>query len=373
MDVAAQQARYIVRLYSPLTGALIAIFDDWRTLQIERSLNSYDVVTFSIDGTDSRVALFTLDAIIEVWRKIDRTGQDWYRECTSLHRTGHSQITERGTQIFTSYSRGLIDLLRRRTIAYYANTAYTLKSGPGETVIKEFVDENAGPSANSIDRKADGITLGLSIAANAAQGAVWSGARAWQGLLEVIQEVSLMTSVDFTVTRDGSTGRAFTFSTGWPQLGTDRTTTVVFSPTLGNMMVPNYTRSRTEEITRVIVLGQGQENNRQVVVVEGAALGDSPWNTIETNADARNQSTLAGLTDVGNVQLEKSGAQTSFQFDVLQTATYQYGADYFMGDLVIAGFLDVSEQIKITAVTLNVQDGRESVKITFSTIPTATA
>lgn len=368
MDVPSQQARYQVRLYDT-NGTLVAIFDDWRTLNIVRNLNGYDLVTFSIDGNDSRTALFTLDAIIEIWRHVMLPGQDWYRECTAMHRTPQQQLTETDTAIFTSYSRGLNDLLRRRSIGYYANTAYTLKSGPGETVIKEFVDENAGPSANSVDRKADGTTLGLTIEPDSGAGTVWSGARSWQNLLEVIQEISIYSSVDFEIVRQGYSGQDFLFRTGYPQLGTDRSATVNFSPTLGNMMVPSYTLSRTEEITRAIVLGQGQENNRKVVVVESGDINDSPWNTIETTADARNQSTLAGLTDVGNVQLTKSTKQESFQFEVLQTATYQYGKDYFLGDLVQAGFLTVSNTIKIVSVEMSVSQGRETVKITFSTLP----
>lgn len=367
MDATPQQARYLVRIYSPLTGALQAVFDDWRFLQVERYLNSYDLVTFAIDGNDPRVEFFALDAIIEVWRKIDREDAQWYRECTTLHRTGQKELTEGQLAIFTSYSRGLIDLLRRRVLGYYANTAYTLKSGPGETVMKEFVDENAGPGANSLDRAADGITLGLTVEASAALGAVWSGARSWQGLLDVVQEIALATQVDFEIIREGSSDRLFLFRTNYPQLGTDRTASIVFSPSIGNMLAPSYTLSRTEEVTRVIVLGQGQEDSRRIITRESAApIVESPWNTIETTTDARNQSTIAGMQDVGDVQLTKAKAQESFSFNVLQTASFQYGADYFVGDIVSAGFLDVSTTKKIVAAKLHIAEGRENVGIEFA-------
>lgn len=366
---ASQQARYVVRLYSPLTGDLIAIFDDFRFLQVERYLNSYDIVTLAIDGNDPRVTLFTLDAILEVWRRPDRVPQAWYRECTTLHRSPQNQVTEDHHAIFTSYSRGLVDLLRRRQIGYYANTAYTLKSGPGEQVIKEFAEENAGPGANSIDRRADGTTLGLTIEASAGLGDLWSGARSWQNLLDVIQEVSLLTHVDFKIERVGFSGRSFLFSTGYPQLGIDRSATIIFGLSLGNMLAPSYTLSRTEEITRVIVLGQGADVSRQVVVRESADVTDSPWNVIETSADARNQSTLDGLNAVGDVQLQKSKKQESFVFNVLQVTGVQYGVDYFVGDIVGAGFLSVNTTKKITAAKMNVSEGRETITIEFSDTP----
>lgn len=365
-----QQARYLVRLYSPTSGGLLAIFDDWRFLQVEKYLNSYDIVTFAIDGNDPRVSLFTLDAIIEVWRRIDRVGAQWYRECTSLHRSPQKQLTDNQHAIFTSYSRGLVDFIRRRSLGYYANTIFTLKSGPGETVIKQFVNENAGPGATIATRIVDGVTLGLTIESDSGLGAVWSGARSWQGLLEVIQEVSLLTSVDFTIDRVGESGRDFIFRTGYPQLGTDRTNTLVFSPSIGNMLAPSYTLSRTEEITRVIVLGQGQESSRRIIVREAAEIADSPWNVIETSADARNQNTISGMEIVGDLQLVKSKAQESFTFDVLQIAGIQYGADYFVGDRVSAGFADVSTTKKIVSAKLNISEGRETIAIEFADIPT---
>lgn len=367
MDVAAQQARYVVRLFSNSTGGLLAIFDDWRFLQVERYLNSYDIITFAIDANDPRVSLFTLDTLIEVWRRIDRVGAQWYRESVSLHRTPQNQLTEDQHAIFTSYSRGLVDLLRRRSLGYYANTVFTLKSGPGETVIKQFVNENAGPIAlNSNGRVVDGVTPGLTVEASAGLGTIWSGARSWQGLLEVIQEVSLLTSVDFTVERVGNTGLAFLFRTNYPQLGSNRSASLAFSPTIGNMVAPSYTLSRTEEVTRVIVLGQGQEDARRIVIRDALAITDSPWNNIEVTADARNQTELAGLNAVGDTQLLKSKAQESFTFNVLQVATAQYGADYFLGDKITAGFGNISTVKKIVSVKINVAEGRETIAIEFA-------
>lgn len=369
-DIASRQARYVVRLYSPDTGALIAIIDDLRFINIERYVNSYDIVTIGMDGNDPRTALFTLDAIIEVWRHIDRPDTDWYRESVALHRSPQRELTENQLHIFTSYSRGLLDLIRRRIIAYYANTAQTLKSGPGETVIKQFVDENAGPGAGgATTRLAIGTTLGLEIEANAGLGTLWSGVRSWQSLLEVIQEVASLTSVDFDIERVGSSGRSFLFKTFYPQLGTDRRTSLVFSPTIGNMVAPSYTLSRTEEVTTVIVLGQGQENARAVVVRTSAAAAVSPWNNIEASIDARNQNTIGGLQTAGDLQLLKSQTQESFTFNVLQISSVQYGADYFLGDIVTAGFEDVTSVRKITAIKIGVSEGRETITAEFSVYP----
>lgn len=373
MDVPATQARYQVRLYST-AGALTAVFDDWRTLELQRRVGTYDLLTFGIDGADSRISLFTLDAIIEVWRKLSYTGAPWYREATLLHRTPGRQITERGTRIFTSYARGLLDLPRRREIMYPANTPFTLKGGPAETVMKEYVEENAGPSALFVNgRAADGALSGFTVEPSARQGIDWAGQRSWQNLLDLLQEISAAGSVDYDVVRTdvpNSGAATFEFRCYYPQLGTDRSTTVQFATQFGNMLSPYYTLSRTEEYNRVVVLGAGQDSARRIYVAESAYTADSPWNTIEKSQDARQEDTLSALIAAADAALATGQPQEQFTFQVLQTAAYQYGRDYFLGDIVSAAFDDdITTTKKITGVTLNVSEGKENIGVTFSDLP----
>lgn len=359
-----QQARIQIFLYNT-SGGLVAIFDDWNTLDLQRRVNTFDTMTFTLDGADPRIELFEVDSILEVRRRV--SGSEWYLEATLFHITGEQQITEGSRTLFTSYSRGLIELIRRRKLLYYANTAYTLKGGPGETIIKAYVNENAGPAALMPPRLADGRTLGLTIQPDAHRGLEWAGQRSWQGLLDTIQEISELTDVDFDIVRTDA--QAFEFRCFYPQLGTDRTATLTFSPTLGNMLNPTYTLSRTEEITRIIVLGPGSETDRHVVVREAGTITDSPWRVIEETYDARKETDILALQAAGDAQLTKLQAQESFTFEVLQTTSAQYGRDYFLGDRVSAGFGNLSTTKKITAVSINMQAGRESISVEMSTIP----
>lgn len=359
-----QQARIQVYLYNT-SGVLVAIFDDWNVLNLQRRLNTFDTMTFSIDGDDSRRDLFELDGFLEVRRRIGDGA--WHLEATLFHLTGQDEITEGGRALFTSYSRGLLDLIRRRKLLYYANTAYTLKGGAGETIIKAFVNENAGPAAMIPPRLADGRTFGLTIQPDAHRGLQWAGQRSWQGLLETIQEIADLTNVDFDIVKTGP--QTFEFQCYYPQLGTDRTAILTFSPTLGNMLSPSYTLSRTEEVTRVIVLGPGSETDRHVVVRESGAIGDSPWNTVEETYDARKETDILALQAAGDAQLLKLGAQESFTFTVMQTTSAQYGRDYFLGDRVSTGFGDISTTKKIISVNINIQDGKEEINMEFATLP----
>lgn len=366
------QARYHLRVYSPADGSLLTIIDNWRTLQYEKRVNDFHTLQLSLDASDAHIEFLTLDAIIEVWRRI--TGGAWYKELVTMHRTDQYDLYENGLETYTSYSRGLNDLLHRRHITYFANTAYTLKSAPAETVIKQFVTENATSAGNIAARRSfgtiDPTIYGLTVVANNALGAVWSGARAWRNLQDVLIEIALEKDIDFEIVRIGDSGLAFEFRTYFPQRGIDRSSTLTFAPELGNMSRVTYTRSRTEEANVVYVLGQGSEASRTVVPRAAAAniLAASRWNAIESVQDARGQPDLVSLQTQGDQQLAELAAEDRFEFTALQTDSRQYGRDYDVGDIITAKYRSVTTTKKITAVAVSISEGVERIAPEFADI-----
>lgn len=374
------QARYHIRLYDQY-AQLLAVITQWRTLNLKLNLNDVSSHQLSISGIApvqgvSGVSylkeLFYTDGIVEVWRKV--SGGSWYLLYGGFHRTPHNQIGASGVRIYTSYGRSYLDLIKRRKILYKGTTAYTLKGKAGETVIKEFVNENAGPGANNSLRVRNGwfhytdtagVIHGLYVGVDSGQGVVWKGAREWKNLLEVIQEVGKATSIDFDITRNGTN---YSFETYYPQKGTDRRATLVFDPLLGNMTNPSYAKSRTEEATIVAVLGQGEGTSRRIVVRESSAKTDSPWNDIEETQDSRNEDTYLGMVSTGDEALREMAAQENFTFEVLQTASAQFGVDYDIGDLVTAQFDNINTTKKITGADITVSDGQEKINLEFGNI-----
>lgn len=341
----------------------------WRSLYYEKWVNNAHNYQLTLEAGDPAVALFELDTIIEVWRHA--TGQPWVREIVALHRSSQYNLEENGRQIFTSYGRGLNDFLNRRNILYFANTAFTLKQGPGETVMKQLVEENAAAGAASVQRRGNGqydpVTLGLTVDPSGGQGTVWKGAMTWKNLFEVLKEIAIQSSVDFEVLRVGP--REFTFTTFYPQRGIDRSGTLTFSPELGNMSNIILSISRTDEANVIAVLGQGEESSRAVLIVESNAQLDSPWNVIETTRDARSQPTLAEMQTTGETALEETKAQQNFTFTTLQTATRQYGKDYNVGDLTLAHYrIDVIKKIVCAKITVSRDNPIEKIQLEFADI-----
>lgn len=361
--------RYQVRLYNT-SGSLVAIFDDWSSLEVNKRINNFDVHTFMIDGRDSRVSLFTLDSFVHVQRKDDATSLPWTTEYFGFHRTSQRQFTEVNKQIFTSYGRGLLDLARRAIVLYPSGSTGSSKSGAAETVMKEFVNENIGPGAIA-PRLYSNVMPGLTIAADSALGGTWSGSRAWRNLLEVLQDIANANGIDFNIVNTGPA--TFEFRTYYPQLGTDHSITtgtdpVVFAVEFGNMLSPSFTLSRTEEVTAIICLGQGQDANRSIHQALSTDALDSPWNRIEQSHDARNEDIL-GQESESAAALFSLQKTESFQFTVMQTSSSVYGRDYAVGDIVTLKFQDIQRDKKIIGANLLMSQGKETVSLEFSDVP----
>lgn len=353
--------RYEVRVFD-VQGNLQAVFDNFMYLEIEHTINAPSTHRVDIKGSDERKAYFVTDAIVQVWRRDVRKGVPWYAEYSGFHRTHNKQFTTEQKRIFTTYGKGFLDLIARRFILYYSGVG---KAGPGDSVIVEYVNQNAGPDATAPPRLYPGIIPGLSVTPAEGNAEDWDADRAWVGLLETIQEIGTATKVDFDVVWNG--GQSFTFNTYHPRKGTDRTAgtdnPAVFSTDFGNMIGPSYTYSRTEEANVVIVLGPGQEEDRETLLVSDQRQYDSPWNRIEVTHDARNDE--VSLLSDGKEHLSTVSAKETFTFDVLQTESLVYGRDYFVGDLVTARFEDIERDIKITGARIVVSEGKETISITF--------
>lgn len=374
-------ARYQVRLKNQ-SGVQVALFDDWRSLSFSHQVNKPGSCSLGISGLDSRVGLFQLDGQIEIWRSDLANGLDWYNEWEGLVRSEQRQTTEEGTKIYTAYARGYVDLLARRIIAYAAGSAQAEKNGlAGETAMKQFVDENAGPGATSPPRLLQsGVTTGLTVQADGGLGGSWSGGRAYKNLLETLQKIAPQVLVDFDVIGTGAA--TFQFRTFTGQRGLDRTLDglnpvtglnaagnipVVFSLPMGNMQDISYTMSRLDEATAVFVAGQGVEAERQVVLrTNGPRIADSPWNNREALRDARNVDEDTGaLNVVGDQALLDLARQEKFIFRALQLPGQLYGKHYTWGDSITARYDSIQVNKLILGVDVKVDEKGEAITPRF--------
>ena len=362
-------ARYKVHLKDQ-AGALVAIFDDFTSLLVSHRINSIDTCNFAIDDDDDRISLFELDGQVEVYRSYPEYDVDWYLEFEGFHRTFNRQIFEDGNRYFTSYSRGYTDLLNRRIVAYYAGSAYASKTGFGETVMKEFVEENCAASATSPTRLSNGVITGFTVEATTDAGDPWTGSKAYINILNVCQDIANNSGIDFKVRGTGVATFEFRVYDG--QLGSDRSIVglvpatglngagnppVIFSLAHGNMGEPAYSSKRMAEGNFCFVLGEGVESDRDITErSDPVAIADSTWNRKEFSRDARNRSTADGYNSAGDAALEENQAEETFSFKPIQVESTLYGRDYFFGDIITARYGDIEKNKKLIGLDIRTSD-----------------
>ena len=368
------QARYQVKVFDPTDGRPRGIITDtdFASLAYEKWVNQSHNYQLVLNGSHRAIDWFVLDAIVEIWRKPE--GRDWYLELGAFHRSPSPAMYENGNETFTSYGRGYNDLLRRRSVLYFTNTAYTLKEGHADDVMKEIVYENVGSGASSTDRLSDWVaaTSGFTVAPDTGVGPNWRGAFAYKNVHDQLLDIAVTAGVDFEVIRTGPTGRTgevtFEFRTYYPQRGSDLRNTVIFEPSRANMARVIATESRTEEVNAVLILGSGEESSRRTWAQSTGATVDSPWNVIELAKDSRNAPDLASMQEEATKELTELAARTTFELTVLQTLADGYGVRFNVGDIVTGTYKGISSAKKIIKAAVTVSDGKENINPEFADV-----
>lgn len=371
-------AYYQIVVMTPL-GEQVALFNEYSGMSYSLKLNDVGHAQFNlpIDRREMH-KVFQTDSIIEIQRSVPSKGIGWYPDYLGFHRTPQRQITEAGNEFFTSYSRSLNDLLRRCWIPYPAGSftprgenGFVKKLGPADDIMKAIVRENVGPNVAESLRLITYANMDMpnfDVAPDMGQAPEWGGSFAYQNVLKTLQEIGIARSVDFAVVRTQRTPVQFSFVTGYPMFGADRTGTdaVIFSREFGNVKNISYTQSATDEVTAALVLGKGLEDDRSYTAGLGTRISASPYNRCELIKDARNQDDEDLTAEVEDI-LRLSAANESFVFQALQESQFIYGRDYFLGDRVIVRYDDITRTKRLVAVNVKVDDnGEEQVDLEFS-------
>lgn len=379
-------SRYQIRVINT-SGTTVAVLDDeggFESITISKHLIEAGYYTLMMRANDSRVNLFGLDSRVEVWRSNADWGLDWYREFSGFHRRVTWTYDDNGVGRFESHGPGLLSLLARRYIAYKAGTSKTEKSGAAESVLKEYVKQNAGSDATTGNgRELNGTTTGLTIQTDAAAGPTWSGAKAWRNLLTACQEIALKTGVEFDIVLTG--GATFEFRTYSAGIGSDRSAVgvntytglngagnvpIVFSVEMETMAVPEYAVDRLSEENAIIGLGRGENENRTVVVQKTDTLiDDSPWNQMEGTAEATDAMTTEAVTGKAAQVLKEMTAFENFRFTVVQQPKVAYGLHYVLGDKITAKMAGATKHLRIIGLGLKFEDGQETLNAEFAELP----
>jgi hypothetical protein len=370
------------------TGKKVAVFEDFFSLSLTRTVNDVCSYSFSIDGNDPRRNSFQPDGQIEVWRGIPGVLK-WYKEFQGFHITQGKAMGDDGKITFTSSGVGYNDLLARRVIAFKSGTIRAAKNCSAETAMKQYVDENCTKDLMTVvGRLSDGYFPNFSIEGDKTATSLvpiqnWAGDKAFENLLDVLKEIATLSGIDFEVIGTGPA--EFTFVTYLEQMGSNRTYStvtasgkneygnvpVVFGAVFGSVQSAEYSLDRMSEANVVIVQGKGDGSTKHTLTVsDSKAIAVSPWNMREVSRSASSSDFEYQLRDFGNQTLKEMAAKEVVSSCVpLQTPSSLYGKNYFLGDKITVWFDDVKMNKRIVSVTLDYTDIGEKVSMELADIP----
>lgn len=222
----------------------------------------------------------------------------------------------------------------------YNSSEYDVRTGTGSTILREYVNVNAGPGATS-DRRVFGLTLGTDPVA----GSSVTGRGRWQKLLELLQQLAQTAGgLGFRVIQVGA---ALEFQVYTP---TDRSATVQFAVELGTLGGYRY----STEVSKVnyLYVGGGGEGTARTIKERGDTDEISTWGRIEDFADRRDTTVDAELAAEGDKRLAEGVGAKSLSMVPVDTAGQGFLTGYNLGDIctgIVDGVLipDVIREVSI--------------------------
>lgn len=210
-------------------------------------------------------------------------------------------------------------------------TAYDVRTGVAETVMKAYVNANCGPSA-PVARKITALT----VQSDQGRGATVKGSARFDVLYQLLQQLADASTqggsaIGFDVVQQGP---ALVFQIYTP---TDRSKNVRLD--IANNRLKETTYSLAQPImTRVIVGGSGDGTSRVFMERTSAesTAAETAWaRRIEKFSDSRNTSdTTTMQTDADAILATDGKAQLTASIKPNDDTSMLFGVDWFLGDTI---------------------------------------
>jgi hypothetical protein len=190
--------------------------------------------------------------------------------------------------------------------------AMDVRTGHAETVIRQYVNVNLGPSSIAARRIA-----GLTLAADLARGTTVTGQARQQALLELLQELAKAGGVGFRITQTGPSALFFEVT-----VPADKSSSVVFSVGLGNLQGYEYSSERPA--ANVTYAGGTGEGAARIFRIGQDSSSVSDWGRIESFLEDSSSDTAAKLDQSLAAELVSTAAQFHVTATAIDTHTHQW-------------------------------------------------
>jgi hypothetical protein len=222
---------------------------------------------------------------------------------------------------------------------------YDVRTGPGESVIKNYVDFNAG-SVALIDRRA-----GMVVEPDSLRGSTVTGRARMDNLLELISGLAQASGLGFRVVFN-NTGH-LEFRVFVPR---DRSGTAKFGTKLGNLVSFEHIMEASK--TNVSIIGGSGEGIARVFREIWDAPSQIEYNLrAESFVDRRDTSVVAELDAAGTEENTTNGRVNGLSLKTTDTPQLRFYNDYFLGDVVSIPEAGVTNTLREIEIKWTAADG----------------
>ena len=234
----------------------------------------------------------------------------------------------------------------------YTAATHDVRTGACETVVKQYVNYNAGPGATTA-RQISGLTIETDLAI----GSTVTGRARFAPMLGLLQSLALA---------GGDLGfRMLNMAFGVYQPA-DLRTSIIFSEDLGNLLEYRYKESRPK--TNYVICGGGGMGTSRTFTESGDSSSIVSWGRIESFRDRRDTTDLTEMRQSVNEELANGASVFVLSFTPANNLPrMQYGTDYHMGDMITVVIEGVSISGIVRGVKVTVDDKGETVMPIIST------
>ena len=307
-------------------GERFALLSDLISLSCNRVVNNVGALELVLPkSTKYEWQDFEKDCIIEVWRN-ESLLMDTIWFVQSIKR----QLSESGEYLISLTAKDANYLLETRIVDAYAGSSGATKSGFADDVMKEFVYEQIVNPTN-ISR----IFPTVSVQSNRSAAPFIKHSGAWKTLISVLRDISDSVQTRGTYLAYDMVARntsSIEFRTYINQRGRPETSTPIVSPEQGNISSITRTIDYTDSMTNIIVAGQGEGVDRVVVRMHGSDAVSGPYSWTEIFKDGRGSNDVLSLVNEGYASLFAKTGKKSFEGEIINSDSFQFGRDFNFGD-----------------------------------------
>jgi hypothetical protein len=216
---------------------------------------------------------------------------------------------------------------------------YDNRNAAGETVIKGYVNANAGPGALAARR-----TTNFVIATDTGLGTTVKGSARMTNLLELCAELATASGLGFRVVFNAVGQLEFRVF-----VPTDKSGSAKFGTSLGNLVSFESTQEAAK--TNCAIIGGGGDGTARTFREINDTAAQTLWsNRSETFIDRRDSTDTVELDQAGTEEIVNNGPVNGLSIKTADTPNLQFYRDYFLGDKVSipqAGITDVLREVEI--------------------------